>query len=171
MRYLFDRDSNALVITLAEGRKYRDSEEVANGVVVDFDVDGRPYAIELLQADKLIDVADLVTGRPIRLTPRASAEKVEISAAGLKRWREQFALSSEELASRLELAPETIAAWESGERPIENIGVVRLALQAIEGNAHEEHLRQALRDVTEALQQYLKNESIPLKLASGGRSK
>ena len=171
MRYLFDRDSNSLVITLAEGRQYRDSEEVVTGVVIDFDVDGRPYAIELLQADKLIDVSDLVTGRPIRLTPRASAATIEVSAAGLRRWREQFAFTCEELASRLELAPETIAAWESGERPIENTGVLSLALQAIEGNAHEEHLRQALRDVTEALQQYLKNESSPLKLASGGHFK
>jgi DNA-binding transcriptional regulator YiaG len=171
MRYLFDRDSNSLVITLAEGRKYRDSEEVTEGVVIDFDVDGRPYAIELLQAGKLIEVDDLVTGRPIRLTPRASAETIEVSPAGLKRWREQLAFSHAELASRLELPSGTIAAWESGERPIENMGVLRLALQAIEGNAHEEYLRQALRDVTEALQQYLKNESSPLKLASGGRAK
>ena len=80
-------------------------------------------------------------------------------------------MSQEELASRLQLAPATIAAWERGDQPIENIGMLRLALKAIEGNAHEEYLRQALRDVTEALQEYLKNESTPLKLASGSRSK
>jgi hypothetical protein len=48
---------------------------------------------------------------------------------------------------------------------------IRLALQAIEGNAHEEYLRQALRDLTESLQGYLKNEPPPLKIATGGRSR
>ena len=68
MRYLFDRDSNSLVITFAEGRQYRDSEEISDGVVLDFDTDGRPYAIEFLQADKLVDVEGLVSGRPVRLS-------------------------------------------------------------------------------------------------------
>jgi DNA-binding transcriptional regulator YiaG len=171
MSYLFDRESYCLAITFAVGRQYRDSEEVVDGVVIDFDAEGKPYAVEFLQADKLVDVRGLIDGRPTRLTPEAIAETVEVSPSFLRRWRERLGLSQEELASRLQVAPETIDEWETGDKPIENTGVLRLALKAIEGNAHEEHLRQALRDVTEALQKYLKDESGPLKLASSGRTK
>jgi uncharacterized protein YuzE len=75
MRYLFDRDSNSLVMTLAEGRQYRDSEEIADGVVVDFDVEGRPYAIEFLQADRFVDVRGLVSGESVTLIADAGALK------------------------------------------------------------------------------------------------
>lgn len=171
MRYLFDRQSNSLVVTFAEGRTYRDTEEISDGVVVDYDTDGRPYAIEFLRADAFVDVKGLVSGRPVRLAPEAVADTIDLTAASLRSWREHLALSQEELASRLELPPDVIRGWESGHHPIENAGVLRLALKAIEGNAHEDYLRQALRDVTDALQAYLKNEPPPLKLASGGRTK
>ncbi len=171
MRYLFDRDSNSLSVTFAEGRKYRDSEEVSDGVVIDFDVEGRPYAIEFLRADRFVDVQGLVTGRPVRLAPEGIEESSDLTAESLKRWREHLALTHEDLAARLQLTPDIIAAWETGDRSIEYPAVLNLALKAIEGNVHEEYLRQALRDVTEALQAYLKNESAPLKLAGGGRLK
>ena len=171
MRYLFDRDSDTLAVTFAEGRRYGDSEEISDGVILDFDIDGRPYAIEFLQASNLVDVDALVSGRPVRLAPETIAESSELTPKFLKQWRENLALTYEDLAAHLEVAPEVIAAWESGDREIENVRLLRLALKAIEGNAHEEYLRQALRDVTEALQTYLKNESTPLKLASGNRSK
>lgn len=169
MRYLFDRDSNALVITFAEGRHYRDSEEVSEGVVVDYDTDGRPYAIEFLRADTLVDVEGLVSGQPVRLAPRAVGQFDELTPAALQRWRDYLALSQQDLASRLGIPAELLESWENGTRPIENPGVLKLALQAVEGNAHEEYLRQALRDVTESLQAYLRNEP-PLKIATGGRS-
>ncbi|HYI08208.1 MAG TPA: DUF2283 domain-containing protein [Thermoanaerobaculia bacterium] len=53
MRYLFDRESNSLVVTFAEGRQYRDSDEISEGVVIDYDTEGKPYAIEFLRADDL----------------------------------------------------------------------------------------------------------------------
>lgn len=171
MRYLFDRDSNTLAVTFAEGRQYRDSEEITDGLVIDFDAEGRPYAIEFLRADRFVDIDGLVSGKPVRLTPEAIGELPELTATSLRQWREHLALTPEDLAARLRVPPETITGWESGARAIENASVLALALKAIEGNAHEQHLRQALRDVTEALQTYLKNESAPLKLASGGRSK
>jgi DNA-binding transcriptional regulator YiaG/uncharacterized protein YuzE len=171
MRYLFDKDGNSLSVTFAEGRKYRDSAEVSDGVVVDFDDEGRPYAIEFLRADKFVDIDGLVSGRPVRLVPTAIEESGQLTRASLKRWREHLALTHEDLAARLQLTPDIIAAWEAGDRPIEYPAVFHLALKAIEGNAHEEYLRQALRDVTETLQAYLKNESVPLELASAGRLK
>ena len=79
MRYLFDRDSNSLTVTFAEGRQYRDSEEVCDGVVLDFDVEGRPYAIEFLRADRFVDVDDLVSGRPVRLAPAGTADTIELA--------------------------------------------------------------------------------------------
>lgn len=171
MRYLYDRESNTLSVTFAEGRRYRDSAEISDHVVVDFDIEGRPYSIEFLRADQFVDVSDLVSGRPIRLTPGSIVDTGDLDAAALKRWREHLALSHEELASRLQLAPSLIQAWENGANPIEWPGVLRLALQAIEGNAHEEYLRQALRDVTDSLQAYLKNEPVPLEVASADRSR
>jgi uncharacterized protein YuzE len=67
MKYLYDSDSNSLVVTFAEGRKYRDSEEIADGVVLDFDSDGRPLSIEFLRATESVDITGLVSGRPVRL--------------------------------------------------------------------------------------------------------
>ena len=168
MRYLFDRESNSLTVTFAEGRRYRDSEEISDGVVVDFDTDGRPYAIEFLQADRFVEVGGLVSGQPIQLAPHRLSEASELNADTLRRWRESLALSQEELAARLKVSSAVLEAWESGDRPIDNPGVLHLALQAIEGNAHEDYLRQALRDVTESLQTYLKNEPRPLKVAVSG---
>ena len=75
MRYLYDADSNSLVVTFAEGRTYRDSAEIAEEVVVDFDTDGRPFAIEFLRADQAVDVTGLISGRLVRLQD-------EIPAAG-----------------------------------------------------------------------------------------
>jgi uncharacterized protein YuzE len=72
MRYLYARDSNSLVLTFAEGREYRDSEEVSDGVVIDFDTEGRPYAIEFLRADQFVDVEGLTSGRPVDVTERSS---------------------------------------------------------------------------------------------------
>jgi DNA-binding transcriptional regulator YiaG/uncharacterized protein YuzE len=168
MRYLFDKESNALTVTFAEGRRYRDSEEISEGVVVDFDIDGRPYAIDFLQADRFVDVAGLVSGQPIQLAPHGLSEGSELNAETLKRWRESLALSQENLASRLKVSSAMIEAWETGARLIDNPGVLHLALQAIEGKAHEDYLRQALRDVTESLQAYLKNEPRPFKMVVTG---
>lgn len=167
MRYLFDRTSNSLTVTFAEGRRYRDSEEISDGVVVDFDTEGRPYAIEFLRAERFVDIENLVSGKPVQLTPVSVADSGELTATSLKQWREHLALSPEELATRLGVTPKVVEAWESRVRAIESPGILKLALQAIEGNAHEEYLRQALRDVTESLQKYLRNEPSPLKVASG----
>jgi DNA-binding transcriptional regulator YiaG/uncharacterized protein YuzE len=168
MRYLFDRESNALTVTFAEGRRYRDSEEISDGVVVDFDTEGRPYAIEFLRADRFVDVGGLVSGQPIQLAPHGLSEAAELNAETLRQWRESLALSQEELAARLKVSASVLEAWVTGASPIDNPGVLHLALQAIEGNAHEDYLRQALRDVTESLQTYLKNEPRPLKIAVSG---
>jgi uncharacterized protein YuzE len=67
MKYLYDSASNSLVVTFVEGRQYRDSEEIATGVVVDYDIDGRPISIEFLRASDAVDVTGLISGRAVRL--------------------------------------------------------------------------------------------------------
>jgi DNA-binding transcriptional regulator YiaG len=171
MRYLFDRESNSLAVTFADGRQYRDSVEISDGVVVDFDVEGKPFSIEFLHADRFVDVTGLVSGRPVRLSVKTIADDDEVDAVALRRWREDLSLSRDELAARLQISADLLEHWESGAVKIENAGILRLALQAVEGNAHEEYLREALRDVTETLQTYLKNEPAPLKAATSGRSR
>ena len=133
MRYLFDKDSNSLSITFAEGRRYRDSAEISDGVVVDFDTDGRPYSIEFLRADEVLDITGLVSGRPTQFAP-TMVDTPELDGESLRRWRNQLGLSQRDLAGLLQVAPEVVDQWESGTREIEYAGLLRLALQAIEGN-------------------------------------
>ncbi len=51
MKTLYDRDADALYVRFGE-TSVVESEEVAAGVVLDFDADGRIVAIELLDASK-----------------------------------------------------------------------------------------------------------------------
>ncbi len=61
MRFFYDREHDSLFITLAENRSYRDSTEVAPGVVVDFDVEGRAIAIDIENASAYADLTTLVS--------------------------------------------------------------------------------------------------------------
>jgi len=49
----YDPSVDVLVIKLRDGKPDK-SDEVAPGMIVDFDVDGRPLAIEILNAQRLI---------------------------------------------------------------------------------------------------------------------
>jgi uncharacterized protein YuzE len=51
MKTQYDQDADALYVRFAEG-KVIESEEVAPGVVIDFDGDGKIIAFELLSASK-----------------------------------------------------------------------------------------------------------------------
>jgi uncharacterized protein YuzE len=51
MKTIYDSESDALYVRFAEASVV-ESEEVADGVVLDFDVEGRIVAIELLDASK-----------------------------------------------------------------------------------------------------------------------
>ena len=134
MRYLFDKESNSLAVTFAEGRQYRDSAEIADGVVVDFDTEGRPYSIEFLRADQVLETRDLPGGRWTDLPPQSMLDVRELNAQSLRRWREHLALSQSELAVLIQVPADVIEAWESGTRPIEYAGRLRLALHAIESD-------------------------------------
>jgi uncharacterized protein YuzE len=51
MKTIYDREADALYVRFADA-SIVESEEVADGVVLDFDAEGRIVAIELLDASK-----------------------------------------------------------------------------------------------------------------------
>ena len=57
MKIEYDASVDALVIQLREG-KYAGSDEVAPNVIMDFDEDGAPLAIEILNARQVLRLED-----------------------------------------------------------------------------------------------------------------
>lgn len=55
MRIMYDKDSDALSILLADG-EVGQTKNIAPGVEVDFDLEGRVLAIEFLNASKKYDI-------------------------------------------------------------------------------------------------------------------
>ncbi len=51
MKTLYDADSDALYVRFSDARVL-ESEEVSEGVILDYDAEGRIVAIELLDASK-----------------------------------------------------------------------------------------------------------------------
>ncbi len=60
MRITFDESVDILYIRLREG-DYEESDEVSEGVIVDFDKAGKPMAIEILDASQMMSQVDRVT--------------------------------------------------------------------------------------------------------------
>jgi uncharacterized protein YuzE len=53
IRVIFDETVDILVIRFREG-DYEESDEVTEGVIVDFDKEGKPMAIEILDASHVL---------------------------------------------------------------------------------------------------------------------
>lgn len=53
MRIKYDPEVDVLLIRLREG-KYAESDEVAPNMIVDFEEDGQPIAIEILNAKQVL---------------------------------------------------------------------------------------------------------------------
>lgn len=83
MKISYDKDSDAMYVVLRNDRRYAESEEVAPGVVLDFDEDGNLLAIEVYsEASKKADLSVLSTeGLPLEArastTDGESARKVK----------------------------------------------------------------------------------------------
>lgn len=66
MRFIYDRETDSLYIELAS-RPGADAVEVAPGVVVDLDEEGRVVGLDLEHASERVDLSHLeVQGLPIR---------------------------------------------------------------------------------------------------------
>lgn len=59
MRITYDESVDIIYIRLREG-EYEESDEVAEGINVDFDKDGKPMAIEILDASRMLMQVDRV---------------------------------------------------------------------------------------------------------------
>ncbi|NIA09561.1 MAG: DUF2283 domain-containing protein [Nitrospiraceae bacterium] len=60
MRVRYDEEADALYIKLQEGG-YHESEEIKDGFILDYDIDGNIIGIEILDASSHLAVADLST--------------------------------------------------------------------------------------------------------------
>ncbi len=58
MKIEYDQEANALYITLREA-PVASTNEVTDSFIVDFDAEGRPIGVEILQVRRLLDPADL----------------------------------------------------------------------------------------------------------------
>ena len=68
-RATYDREADAIGIYFApEGAEYEDSDEVAPGVVLDFDKQGRVIGVELLNVRALLSSADGAIEKPAVVT-------------------------------------------------------------------------------------------------------
>ncbi|MGB3681558.1 MAG: DUF2283 domain-containing protein [Rubrobacteraceae bacterium] len=71
MKVVYTREDDAMAVTLRTDRRYAESEEVAPGVVLDFDEDGNVLSIEIYaEASEKVDVSVLMTeGLPTESKP------------------------------------------------------------------------------------------------------
>jgi uncharacterized protein YuzE len=60
MRVRYDEEADALYIKLQEGG-YHESDEIKDGFILDYDIDGNIIGIEILDASSHLAVADLST--------------------------------------------------------------------------------------------------------------
>ena len=56
MKVHYFEDSDSVMMTFREGAKYDDSEEIAEGFVVDFDDAGRPMGLDVEEASKVFNI-------------------------------------------------------------------------------------------------------------------
>jgi len=121
MRIAFDEKNRGLLISFGDPARYAESQEVAPGVVVDFDKKGKPIAIEVEDVEGLIDTNEIHA----LLQPRIE------SGADLRKVRDNLGLTQEQLGKLLDIPRNTIARWEREEMPIEKIVQLELALRTI----------------------------------------
>ncbi|HEY2324950.1 MAG TPA: DUF2283 domain-containing protein [Thermoanaerobaculia bacterium] len=79
MKVHYFEDSDSVMMTFREGAKYDNSEEIAEGFVVDFDEAGRPMGLDIEDASKVFNIdwlrqhayekEELKTGSMIRDAP------------------------------------------------------------------------------------------------------
>jgi DNA-binding transcriptional regulator YiaG len=132
MKYLYDSEHDVLTVQFAE-RKYVESEEVWPGVVVDFDRDGRPIALDFIEsASERVDVEGLEEGEWRRVKSVSATKDIEpITSRELRLRREALGLTQAQLGEALDTPPNTIARWERGEITIERPRMIAAALDGL----------------------------------------
>jgi uncharacterized protein YuzE/transcriptional regulator with XRE-family HTH domain len=121
MRIRYDADSRGLLIAFADAKHYAESQEVAPGVVVDFDRKGRALAIELEDVAAVTNpsaVLDIVAPQ-IR------------NGADLRKFRDALSMSQQGLGDALGVPRNTVARWERDAMLIERPLMLSLALRGL----------------------------------------
>jgi len=133
MKYLYDRERDALTVFFAD-RKAVDTQELWPNVIVDLDARGVPVSIEFLEnASAVVDVNGLTSTRIVRVTtPSEFADVQKITGQSLRARREGLGLTQLELGELLSVTANSIARWERGEANIEHPGMLARALEALE---------------------------------------
>lgn len=54
MKIRYDKEADAIYLRFREG-KIEESDEIKNGIIVDYDSKGKPIAIEILNAKELLE--------------------------------------------------------------------------------------------------------------------
>jgi transcriptional regulator with XRE-family HTH domain/uncharacterized protein YuzE len=122
MRLAYDKNSHGLFITFAD-RPSASSEDIAPGIVVDFDRDGKAVAIEVEDVRGIVD--EKVLARLVEPKIRKGAD--------LREFRERFGLTQQQLGDALDLPRNTIARWEREDMNMEKSRLLELALQSLIG--------------------------------------
>lgn len=121
MRIAYDESSRGLMIAFGDPKAYSESQEVAPGVVVDFDKKGRPLAIELEDAAAVTDTTSLMS---------LVAPFIQ-SGADLRTFRDSVGMTQQKLGDALGVPRNTIARWERDDMPIEKPQLLSLALRGL----------------------------------------
>src|SRR6476620_39944 len=98
MKYLYDRERDALTVFFAD-RKAVDTQELWPNVIVDLDARGVPVSIEVLEnASDVVDVKGLSSTRMVRVTtPSEFPDAQKITGQSLRARREGLGLTQAEL--------------------------------------------------------------------------
>jgi len=121
MRIAYDEKNRGLLIAFGENALYSQSEEVVPGVVIDFDENGKPLAIEIEDVEGLIEADEIKK----LLQPRIE------NGGDLRKFRDRLGLTQEQLGKFIGIPRNTIARWEREELPIERVVQLELALRTI----------------------------------------
>lgn len=121
MKISYDERSRGLFISFGDPSRYKVSKEIADGVVVDFDQNGKAIAIELE------DVAAVIEPSEVSALVRPRIKK----GSDLKAFRDRVGLTQQQLGDLIEIPRNTIARWEREELPIAKVRQLELALRAI----------------------------------------
>lgn len=121
MKISYDERSRGLFISFGDPSRYKVSKEIADGVVVDFDQNGKAIAIELE------DVAAVIEPSEVSALVRPRIKK----GSDLKAFRDRIGLTQQQLGELIEIPRNTIARWEREELPIAKVRQLELALSAI----------------------------------------
>ena len=116
----YDKETHGVLLRLRGGR-YETSEEIRPGLVIDFDSEGEPIAIEFEDVRGFMNEANLE--KIVRPRIRKGAD--------LRTFRERIGRTQEALADALQLPRNTIARWERDEMAIEKRRLLELALAAL----------------------------------------